>query len=110
MTRVGREQRRGGVPVAAIPQGATVRRREDLLANDLSDSETVMLDMSAGTYFGVRDVGKVIWDRLSSPMTLDGLCESLVLEFDVDEPTCRRETRAFLEQLDERGLLEVVRS
>lgn len=93
--------------MTVIADHAVLRRRDDLLANDLSESETVMLDISEGTYFGVRDVGRTIWDRLASPTTFDALCRDLVESFEVDDDTCRRETRAFLGQLADRGLIEV---
>lgn len=83
----------------------TVQRREDLLANDLSSSEIVMLDVAEGTYYGLKDVGKLIWSHLESPIKVDELCDRLMDEFDVDPDVCRRETVAFLESLDERGLV-----
>ncbi|WP_432557731.1 PqqD family peptide modification chaperone [Granulicoccus sp. GXG6511] len=84
-----------------------VHRRADVLANDVSESETVMLDISGGSYYGLRDVGKAIWDHLATPMTVDRLCERLRGEFDVDVDTCHQETIAFLEKLQDRGLLVV---
>lgn len=82
-----------------------VERRSDVLANDLSATETVMLDVAGGSYYGMRDVSKVIWDHLESPLTVNELCERLIAEFDVDPETCRREATAFLEDLHERGLI-----
>lgn len=93
--------------MTAIPSGAQVQRRDDLLANDLSESETVMLDITGGNYYGIKDVGKAIWDHLESPLTVDALCERLVEQFDVEPEVCRRETTAFIESLHERGLIVV---
>lgn len=93
--------------MTALPQGAQWQRRNDLLANDLSESETVMLDIAAGNYYGFKDVGKAIWDHLESSLSVDGLCERLVEQFDVEPEVCRRETIAFLETLYERGLIVV---
>jgi hypothetical protein len=93
--------------MTAISAGTVVRRRSDLLANDLSASETVMLDVAGSSYYGLKDVGKVIWDHLESPISVDALCERLVTQFSVDPETCRRETTAFLETLSERGLIVV---
>lgn len=91
--------------MAAISADTVVQRRGDLLANDLSATETVMLDVAGGSYYGLKDVGKAIWDNLESPLTVDALCDRLVTEFDVDPETCRRETTVFLEKLHERGLI-----
>ena len=93
--------------MTAISAGTVVQRRSDLLANDLSATETVMLDVAGSSYYGLKDVGKVIWDHLDSPMSVDALCERLLTQFGVDADTCRRETTAFLETLYERGLIVV---
>ncbi len=93
--------------MTAISSSAQVQRRDDLLANDLSESETVMLDIAGGNYYGLRDVGKAIWAHLESSVTVDDLCERLVEQFDVEPDVCRRETIAFLEILFERGLIVV---
>lgn len=87
-----------------------VHRRNDLLANDLSPTETVMLDVAGGSYYGLKDVGKAIWDHLETPVTVERLCEMLIDQFEVDADMCRRETTAFLEKLHERGLIIVAPS
>jgi len=94
--------------VSRISMDTVVQRRGDLLANDLSASETVMLDVAGGTYYGLKDVGKMIWDHLVSPIRVDELCGRLVDQFEVDPDVCRQETMAFLETLHERGLVIVV--
>jgi hypothetical protein len=93
--------------MTAISANALVQRRADLLANDLSASETVMLDVAGGSYYGFKDVGKAIWGQLEEPVTVSTICERLMTEFDVDDETCRTETTAFLEHLLERGLIMV---
>lgn len=91
--------------MTAISADTLVQRRGDLLANDLSPTETVMLDVAGGTYYGVKNVGKAIWDHLETPMTVHELCARLVTQFDVNQDTCRQETTAFLETLYDRGLI-----
>jgi hypothetical protein len=84
-----------------------VRRRDEMLANDLSETETVMLDIQRGTYFGVQEVGKAIWDQLQAPSTLQDICEQLMVEFEVDPSTCHEQVEAFLIDLLEHQLIEV---
>jgi hypothetical protein len=88
-----------------ISADSVVQRRKDLLATDLSRTESVVLDVAGGSYYGLKNVGKAIWDHLNSPVGVSTLCERLMEEFDVDPETCRSETTAFLEQLRERGLI-----
>lgn len=84
-----------------------VVRRAGVVANALSDSEAVMLDVERGTYFGVRNVGKVIWDAIETPIRIDDLVAGLVETYDVDEAVCRSDVLAFLGQLREQGLVDV---
>jgi len=93
--------------MSTISVDALVQRRGDLLANDLSATETVMLDVAGGSYYGLKNVGKAIWDHLVTPMTVGDLCDELIGEFDVDPEVCRRETNEVLEKLHERGLIVV---
>jgi hypothetical protein len=93
--------------VSSISAGSLVSRRDQPLVNDLSDTETVMLDIEQGRYFGLQDVGKVIWDALATPTTVDGICDQLIERFDVEIETCRREVSDFLEHLLRHSLIEV---
>ena len=82
-------------------------RRDRVIANDLSETETVMLDADEGTYFGVTAVARSIWDLLAEPSTPDAIVASLLEEYEVDETTCRREVQAFLDDLAAHGLVDV---
>jgi hypothetical protein len=84
-----------------------VQRRGDLLANDLSENETVMLDVAGGSYYGLKSAGKAIWDLIEEPRRVDDVCDRLLEDFEVEADVCRRETLSFMERLDERGLLVV---
>jgi hypothetical protein len=93
--------------VPEISADSLVTRRSRPLTNDLSDRETVMLDIERGTYFGLQDVGKAIWEALETPTRVDDICSLLMERFEVDEETCRREVSRFMEQLIEHDLIEV---
>lgn len=81
-------------------------RHDRVVANDLGEQETVMLDVDRGMYFGLTGVGRAIWDRLAEPISLDDLVGSLLEEYDVAESACREEVRAFLADLVEEGLVD----
>ena len=91
--------------MTAISLETVVQRRGDLLANDLSENETVMLDVAGGSYYGLKSVGKAIWEIIDEPKKVQEICDRLLQDFEVDADVCRRETLSFLERLDERGLL-----
>ena len=93
--------------MTAIPNDATIVRSDHVVANDLSDTEAVMLDIERGTYFGVRDAGRAIWNELEVPTSLDAICARMIERFEVDEETCRRDVGRFLEDLAAQGLIEI---
>ena len=96
-----------GDPLTVISLETVVQRRGDLLANDLSENETVMLDVTGGSYYGLKSVGKAIWDLIEEPKMVQEVCDRLLEDFEVEADVCRRETLSFMERLDERGLLVV---
>lgn len=93
--------------MSTITSASQVVRRDDLLVNELGEDELVMLDMDAGRYFGLQDVGTVIWQEIAAPTTVEDLCTHLRARFEVDEETCEREVIAFLASLHEQGLIDV---
>jgi len=90
-----------------IDDNTSISRRSPVVANDLSENETVMLDIDRGMYFGVKDVGKAIWNELAQQTTRDKICRALMERYDVDDETCRREVGEFLAYLLEQELIDV---
>ena len=82
-------------------------RRDRVVANDLSETETVMLDVDEGTYFGVTGVGRAIWDLLAETTTVDSIVQELLARYDIDEATCRSEVDSFVSDLADQGLVDV---
>ena len=70
--------------------------------------EVVMMDIDSGFYFGMNGVGSKIWYYLSSPITLDDLIRNLMIDFKVDEQTCKADTIEFLESLLEKNIISEV--
>jgi hypothetical protein len=84
----------------------TLYRRAKIDGNALGD-EIVFFDDRGGKYFATGQVGAEIWKLLSSPMSYDALVANLMTQYDVNEVTCRAETKDFLEKMIGAGLLEV---
>jgi hypothetical protein len=55
----------------------------------------------------MNEVGSRIWALLETPITLDGLVNQLLSEFEVERTTCEQEALAFLAQLHSDKLLRV---
>jgi hypothetical protein len=76
--------------------------------NQIED-ELVALNLETSFYYGVDGIGTQIWRLLiDENMTIAGACAKLMEEYEVDAETCRREVRAFVEQLIDAKLLETV--
>ena len=71
----------------------------------LVGDETVLLDLSSGTYFGLGGVGKRIWESVSEGQSLSQTVEVLTTEFEVDEAQAEADVLEFAKNLLDRGLL-----
>ena len=60
-----------------------MKRSDAAMVRRVGD-EIVILDVGSGRYFGLNDVGAVIWDRLEHDATRDDLVDAVVASFDVD--------------------------
>lgn len=80
-------------------------RRADLMASDLSATETVMMDIDQGLYFGLENVAKDIWDYLATPRTLGDLQSYLGATYAVDDHTLASELQTFLTEMEARQLI-----
>ncbi|WP_234567780.1 PqqD family protein [Rhodohalobacter sp. 614A] len=82
-------------------------RTNRALVSSIKD-ELVMFDVNAGQYYGLNNVATAVWNNLETEKTVDELCQSLTQEFDISLDECREEMLAFLPELEEKGLIEVV--
>ena len=70
------------------------------------EGELVLLDLSGERYFSLDSVGARIWQLLGEQDgDVDRVVADMLTEFDVDEPTLRRDIDALLKRLDEARLL-----
>lgn len=100
------------MPELSTPPALTLEtillRREDIPTIALSETEVVMLHMDRGTYFGMEDVAKFIWEALAEPTSVSGLCDSVMTRYGVVErAACERDTLAFLHELMKEDLVDV---
>lgn len=81
-------------------------RRSKVVGSELGD-EIVFFDDRIGKYFAIGRVGADIWKMLDSPRSLDEIATVLITQYEVDQDTCRTETKNFLEQMIAVGLIEL---
>lgn len=84
-----------------------LQRSPDLLVSSM-DEEVVMMDISAGQYYGMNAVGSRIWALLETPQSIRTLCDQLLLEFEVEPKACENEVKDFLKQLFDKKVVQTV--
>ncbi len=91
----------------AVTLDTVVQARSDLLATDLSDTESVMLDMDSGSYFGVEAVARTIWDALAEPRAVTDVCQIVASQYEATDADIASDTVEFVGQLVNAGLVNV---
>ena len=93
---------------------AKIRMKAKRNVTDLA-GEKVMVDFEQGKYFCIKGVGNDIWDMLDGQEGEDGIteetrvrCYELMEEYEVMEEVCEKEVLAFLDKLEQAGILEEV--
>ena len=69
--------------------------------------ETVILHFTAGTYYGLDEVGSRIWELVQTPRQVREIRDTLLDEYDVEPERCEQTLFAFLGSLAEHGLISV---
>lgn len=76
---------------------------KDAVFRDL-DGEAVILDLNAGTYFGLNEVGTRVWQLIAEKGTLKTVFDALCAEYDVAPETLERDLLALVSSLVEARL------
>jgi hypothetical protein len=71
------------------------------------NAETVILDFNKGAYFGLDEVGTLIWQQLQQPQTVSAICDTVVEQYEVDRKVCEQDVIRLLEVLHAEGLVEL---
>jgi hypothetical protein len=79
-------------------------RTADIIEADVG-GEVVLLHTRNWQYFEFDTVGTAIWKLLYEPHGLPSLVDALLCTFDVERDTCATETKAFLDEMVEQGLV-----
>lgn len=78
----------------------------NVLVRKLAD-EAVLLNLDSEQYYGLDDIGTRMLDALCAANSVEAAYDELAPEYDVDPQTLRSDLCTLVEQLVERGLLEV---
>jgi hypothetical protein len=76
----------------------------DVLYQEL-DGESVLLNLTNETYFGLDDVGTRIWQLLVEQGNVEAVLAQMQTEYEVDEVTLQADLTRLLAELNEAGLV-----
>lgn len=91
---------------SALSRHSTVVAARNQVSSDLG-GEVAILNLQAGVYFGLDEVGSRVWELVQKPRRVDQIRAALSEEYDVDPARCERDVISLLEQLADEGLVEV---
>lgn len=81
------------------------RIADDVVSRDLR-GESVLLNLSTGTYFGLDAVGTRLWHLIAEHGSTAVVVETLSAEYDVDVHRLEKDVNALIDQLLSKGLLK----
>lgn len=93
-------------PTARISLANTFTVNSNAVFRDL-DGEAVILDLGAGTYFGLNAVGVRIWQLIERHGGLRAVFEDLCREYDAAPEVLERDLLALVSRLEQVRLGEV---
>lgn len=71
--------------------------------------QAVILDPKRGSYYGLDEVGVVIWEQLAvAPKSLSELCDSVCEIYSVERLECENDVQELIDQLQKSGLVRVI--
>ncbi|WP_276699769.1 PqqD family protein [Methanobacterium formicicum] len=71
------------------------------------EDEMVLLGMEDGIYYGLNPVGAFVWEQIKEPKTIDQVRDAILDEYDVEKEECERDLFELLQEMTEKGLVEV---
>ena len=81
-----------------------LRIADDVVCRDLA-GESVLLNLSTGTYFGLDAVGTRLWHLVAEHGSITLVIETLLAEYDVDALRLQKDVDTLIDQLLAKGLL-----
>ena len=90
-----------------ITDNTCLRRNPDMVYSEV-DGEVVMLSVKNGEYYNLNEVSADIWKELKESLSFKDLVTRLQDTYEVSYEVCELETRSFLEQTLEKGIIEII--
>lgn len=85
---------------------ATIGIPEDVVFRNL-EGEAIILNLATGIYFGLDTVGTRMWTLLAESASVQRVVDTICEEYDVEPDTAERDVLDLLNQLIEKGLVQL---
>lgn len=69
------------------------------------DDETLLYDSSTELFFGLNEVGALLWESMQQHQNLRSVYEEMLSAFDVEPERLESDLQAFAEALSAQGLI-----
>jgi hypothetical protein len=79
---------------------------QDQVSCDLS-WESAILNLKAGVYYGLNEVGTRVWNLIQEPRRVSDLRDAILEEYEVEPHRCEADIMVLLQDLLDNGLIEV---
>ena len=90
-----------------FPQDSRFIASPEAFYSDISE-ETVLLNLTSGKYFGLDEIGTIIWVLLQQSKSVGEIKTTLTAKYDVSLEECDRDLQELLLELLEANLIEQV--
>lgn len=78
----------------------------DVISQEVS-GETVLLDLESENYFGLDEVGTRIWQLIKETDDLKAIYDTLLQEYEVEEPRLQADLETLLGEISKLGLVSL---
>ena len=79
---------------------------KDQVSSDLA-GEIAILNLKAGAYYGLDDVGARVWNLIQEPRRVSEVRDAILDEYDVESDRCEHDLIALLEKMAAEELIEI---
>lgn len=89
-----------------IISSSVIKVSKNSTASNLG-TETIVLNLDSGKYYGLNDVGVAVWNLIQNPKTVEEIRDAVLAEYEVKYEQCNRDILKLIEELSTIGLIEV---
>lgn len=92
--------------MSSLSSSSKVSATKNAVHCDVED-ETVILGLKDGVYYGLNPSGAFIWNLIQKPRMITEIRDAIIEEYDVEKDICEHDLMNLLQELLDKGLIEV---